>query len=90
MLRLLFVEEQKGNLEDYLTYKGWVGDCGNHPFCYPMNHWQKKNAKTLIGCQTTIQDLPFLFKILKMNGCKSILHRRILGHSLDKNGQSIL
>jgi len=40
----------------------------------------KKNRKALTGSQSTIKDLPFSLKILKMNSWTFVLHRKILCH----------
>jgi len=40
--------------------KGRVGECGNHFFWYPVNHWFKKqNPEALIRSQTIVEDLPY-------------------------------
>jgi len=54
-------------------------------FCHSVNCLIKIMQKhSLIGSQTTVDDLPFSYKIGRMNSCTSILQGEIHCHSLAK------
>jgi len=57
-----------------LTLERRTSHRGNHLFCHHVNCWLKKFEKALIWSQTTLDDLPFLHKIWRMNSCISVLH----------------
>jgi len=49
----------------------------------PQESLVQKNPKVVIASQSTIEDLSFPQKILKMNSCTFVLQRKILYFPLD-------